>query len=210
MSAIGLALAANDDEGLPFDFLNPKRPPPPRNIKRTRALAVAAAITALLMATLGIRQHLINKRKAVYSALQAQVAREEKNRPTYRQMRVQAETIQQWMREGRTWLEHYVYLSSILPASEEIYITQISMSGTGSVRLAVQARSGDVLARLDKQLRAAGYDVKAFAINPGADRFGYDFRSTVELSVPGKMKIDLAAAHPKPRPADDASLMKKQ
>jgi hypothetical protein len=123
-------------------------------------------------------------------------------------MRVQADTIEDWLSEGRQWLEHYAYLSAILPASEDVYLTSLSMSGKGTIRLSVQARSGDVLARLDKQLRAAGYDVKPLAISPGSDRYGYDFRSTVELGIPEKMKIDLANARPPARPADDASLGK--
>ena len=208
LSAIGLALAASDPAGLPFDFLNPKRPPPQRNVRRLRVLMAAAAITTLLVSTTAVRQYMINQRKKTHRQLLAQVAREEKLRPIYRQMRVQAETIQDWMSEGRQWLEHYAYLSAILPASEDVYVTSISMAGKGTIRLSVQARSGDVLARLDKQLRAAGYDVKPLAISPGTDRYGYDFRSTVELGVPDKMKVDLANARPPARPADDASLGK--
>jgi hypothetical protein len=59
---------------------------------------------------------------------------------------------------------------------------------------------------LDKQLRAAGYDVKPLAITPGADRNGYEFRSNVELTAPVKMKLDIAKVKAPARPADDASL----
>ena len=76
----------------------------------------------------------------------------------------------------------------------------------GTIRLAVQAQSGEILAKLDKQLRAAGYDVKPLAITPGADRHGYEFRSTGELIVPDKMKFDLTKVKAPSRPADDASL----
>ena len=62
------------------------------------------------------------------------------------------------------------------------------------------------MAPLDKQLRAAGYDVKPLAITPGADRHGYEFRSSVELLAPDKMKIDLSKVKTPARPADDASL----
>jgi Tfp pilus assembly protein PilN len=160
------------------------------------------------VSTTAVRQYLINQRKKVHQKLAAQVAQEEKKRPIYRQMRVQSDTIQDWISEGRPWLEHYVYLSAILPGSEDVYVTSISMSGKGTIRLSIQARSGDVVARLDKQLRAAGYEVKTGAISPGTDRYGYDFRSTVELTVPEKMKIDLANARPPARPSDDASLGK--
>jgi hypothetical protein len=62
---------------------------------------------------------------------------------------------------------------------------------------------------MDKQLRAAGYDVKPLAITPGSDRNGYEFRTTVELVVPAKMKTDLTKVKTPPRPADDISLQPK-
>ena len=111
-----------------------------------------------------------------------------------------------WLKEGQNWLQHYMYLSAILPGPEEIYITSLSVGGQGTIRLSVQAKSGEILARLDKQLRAAGYEVKPQAITPGNDKHGYDFRSAVELIVPAKMKIDVSKIKPPARPSDDASL----
>ena len=110
------------------------------------------------------------------------------------------------MKESEKWLDHYMYLSGVLPGPGEIYVTSLSVSGQGIIRLSVQAKSGEILARLDKQLRAAGYEVKPQAITPGVDRNGYDFRSSVELVIPPKMKIDVSKVKPAARPADDASL----
>ena len=98
-------------------------------------------------------------------------------------------------------------ITAMLPGSEEIYVTSLTIGSQGGIRLAVQARSGEVLARLDKQLRDAGYEVKPQAITPGTDRHGYNFRSAVELGVPAKLKIDLTKIKAPPlRPADDVSL----
>jgi hypothetical protein len=94
----------------------------------------------------------------------------------------------------------------VLPGSEEIFISSMQISAQGTIRLSVQATSGEVLAKVDKQLRAAGYDVKPYAINPGADRNGYEFRSIFELTAPAKMKPDFAKVKAPARPADDASL----
>jgi hypothetical protein len=87
-----------------------------------------------------------------------------------------------------------------------VYLTLLSVSGQGAIHLGVQARNGETLAKLEKQLRAAGYGVKPLAVNPGADKFGYSFRSNVELIVPEKMKIELAKVQAPERPADDSSL----
>ena len=72
--------------------------------------------------------------------------------------------------------------------------------------MGVQARSGEIVARLDATLRESGYEVKPIAITPGSDRHGYPFRSSVEILIPAKMEFDLAAVAPPARPADDGSL----
>jgi Tfp pilus assembly PilM family ATPase len=206
IAGIGLALGLSDDAGLPFDFLNPKRPAVQRDMRRIRILATAAALVALGVFTMAVRSHLIQKHEKVRLQLVAEVADAEKKLPIYKKMIAQSKTVSDWSAGGHNWLEHYAYLSAILPPSEEIYITSLSVSGTGVIHLSVQARSGEVLAKLDKQLRAAGYDVKPVAITPGADRHGYEFRSSVELLIPAKMTIDLSKVKTPARLADDVSL----
>ena len=205
-SALGLALGVNDPQGLPIDFLNPKRPAVHRNMRRVRMMMGAAAAVAVLLLFLVVQRHMIQGRDARYNALKAELSEASKKRPIYRQMRVQASTIQNWLGEQRNWLDHYAYLSAILPSSQDLYISSFSVSSQGAIRLMVQARSGEILARLDKQLRAAGYSVKPLAITPGGDRYGCNFKSNVELTVPEKFQLDLAKVHAPPRPADDASL----
>lgn len=206
LPAIGLALGCGDESGLPFDFLNPKQPAVQRDMRRIRILAGVAAAVALVIFTAGIRQYLINRHKKVLTQLQAQFENENKQRKTFQAMVRNASQVKDWTEGGRNWLDHYAYLSAVLPASEEVYITSLAISGTGLLRLSVQARSGETLAKLDKQLRAAGYEVKPFAINPGADRHGYEFRSTVELIIPSKFAIDLSKVKTPARPSDDVSL----
>ncbi|MHC1763555.1 MAG: hypothetical protein AB9869_04500 [Verrucomicrobiia bacterium] len=206
IGAIGLGLGVNDPDGLPFDFLKPKRPAVQGNARRVRVLASVAAAAVLLTGILGLRSHMIGDRTEVHDAVQKQLAAAEKHVPTYRRMQQQAGAVQKWVKGGRNWLEQLAYLSGVLPGSEDIYVTSISVSGQGVIHLAVQAKSGEILADLQKQLRAAGYELKPLAITPGNDRHGYHFRSTVELLLPPDMKVDLSKAHPRARPADDASL----
>ena len=206
MSSVGLALGMGDPNGLPFDFLHPKRPPVQRDMRRIRVLVGAAAAVLVVFGVIGLRSHLINKRLLVQKQVQSELTAAQKMQPLYRQVRGQYAAIEEWIKEGDNWLDHYIYLSGVLPGPEEIYVTSLSVSGGGTIRLAVQAKSGEILARLDKQLRAAGYEVKPQAITPGSDKHGYDFRSSVELIIPAKMKIDISKAKPPGRPADDASL----
>ncbi len=206
VAPIGLALGVNDPQGLPFDFLNPKKPAVQRDMRRIRILAGIAAAAAAIVFVLGLKSYLMNQRLKTSREWTAKVAEAEKLRPIYRKMILQGATIDDWINGKRNWLDHYAFLSAVLPGSEEVYVTQVTISPQGTIRLAVQARSGETLARLDKQLRAAGYDVKPLAITPGADRHGYDFRSNVELTAPAKMKPELAKVKAPARPADDVSL----
>ena len=154
----------------------------------------------------GVRAWMMNQRQAVLDAVTLEATTAEKHRPVYRQMIAQAGVVNEWVRGERDWLLHYAYLTAVLPRSEEVFLTSLSVSGPGALRLGVRARSGEILAKVEKQLRAAGYDVKPLAITPGSDKNGYEFQSTVELAVPDKLKIDLAKVKPPPRPEDDASL----
>lgn len=205
-SVIGLGLGATDPEGLAFDFLNPKKPKPPPDLRKVRWIIGIAAALALLVTVLGVRKTLVGRREAVLAGLQAELTAGEKKRPTYRQMIQQAATLKAWSAEERDWLDHYAHLSAVLPRSEEVYLTSIAFGPNRAIRLGVQARNGEVLGKVDRLLRTAGYDVKPLAVTPGADRHGYNFRTTVELTVPPKLKFDVAKLNPPARPADDVSL----
>jgi hypothetical protein len=175
-------------------------------MRRIKILATAAALAAAVMFVLGLKTYLVNKRTAIAKEWATKAAEAEKLRPLYLKMILQGKNVDDWSTGKRNWLDHYAYLSAVLPGSEEVFVSSMQISAQGTIRLAVQATSGEVLAKVDKQLRAAGYDVKPYAINPGADRNGYEFRSNFELTAPAKMKVDIAKVKPPPRPSDDASL----
>ena len=206
LSVLGLALGATDAAGLPFDFLNPKQPALPRDLGRIKTLGAVVAVLALLIGAFGFRARLVGQRMQVFNTLTAELREAEKKRTVYRQMQLQAATVDAWSAAGRPWLDHLAQLSVVLPAAEDLYATTIALGPGSNVRLGVQARSGEVIGRLDRDLRAAGYDVKPLAVNPSPDRHGYGFRSTVELTVPGKLTVDLASRTPPARPVDDVSL----
>ncbi len=206
IGAIGLALGFADEHGLPFDFLNPKRPAVRRNLRRIRLLTGAAGAVVLLTVLLAVRKTLIDRRTSALNAASAELAEAEQKRPIYRALISHAGVVGDWVKGGRDWLKHYAYLAAVLPPSEEIYLTSLAVDSQGVIRLSVQARSGETLALLDKKLRVAGYEVKPLAINPGANRFGYEFRSDVQLVATPKLKIDLRKLPPVARPPDDVSL----
>jgi len=204
-TVLSQALIAQDQVSWPFDFLHPKRPAIPRNLKRIRILSGAAAAGVLFMILWGIRTHLVNQRITVRDQVAAEIEAVSKSRPLFRKIRLNAKTVQDWSLEKREWLDHLAHLSAVLPGCSDVYITSISTGARGALHISIQARSGDILADIDKRLRAAGYDLKPLAVTPGSDRYGYPFQSSLELTLPDKMKIDLASLKVPARPEDDGS-----
>jgi len=206
IAGIGLAVGATSSSGLAFDFLNPKKPAVQRDLGKLKALLGIIVGLALLFTLFGVRAAMLKKREEAHQQLIEQLAAEKSRQKIYRAGRLQAKTIKDWLKGGDDWLEHYAHLSAVLPPSDEIYLTSFSVSRSGTIRFGAQAKSGDVIARLDANLRTAGYEVRPIAITPGSDKHGYPFRSTVEIFAAKDLEIDLAGLQPPKRPDDDASL----
>jgi Tfp pilus assembly PilM family ATPase len=206
LTVLGLALSAQDQTPWPFDFLQPKRPPAPRNRRRAILLQAAAAAVILLCVLWGLRAVLIHRQLKTKNQLQALLDRTANNRQAFREVRLKAKTLRDWMTDKREWLDHYAYLNALLPPSSDVYVTSISAGARGVLHVSIQARSGEILGQIDKRLREAGYELKPLAVTPCSDRYGYSFQSSLEITLPAKMKIDLAALKAPERQADDGSL----
>lgn len=100
-----------------------------------------------MAAVLGVRKTLINRREATFTALQTELITGEKKRPVYRQMIQQAATLKAWSAEERDWLDHYAYLSAVLPRSEEIYLTSVAFGPNRAIRLGVKPATARSSAR---------------------------------------------------------------
>jgi Tfp pilus assembly PilM family ATPase len=202
-AGIGLATSILKPGGLPIDFANPKKPAVEGSGKRIKMVAIAAAAVVLLSVVLGTRMHLVKKRLKVKAAAQQELIEAEKKLPIYKKLKAQTKVVQGWMADSQNWLDHLAYLSAILPAADQVYVSAVNTTPQHVIRISVQAKTGELLAELDKKLRAAGYEVKPLSITPASDKYGYNFRTTVELSVPKKMKPDLTKQKVPPRPGDD-------
>jgi Tfp pilus assembly PilM family ATPase len=205
-AAIGLAAGMLEPSGLSIDFANPKKPAEEGNKKRTQLLLAAAAAVVVLIGLLGARAHLIGNKTKIKLAAQQELTDAEKKVPIYKRLKAQNKSVQSWVGDEQDWLDHLAWLSAILPPADQVYVSAINTSPQHVVRLSVQSKTGELLAELDKKLRAAGYEVKPLSITPANDKYGYGFRTTVELAVPRKMKPDLTKATPPARPADDSDV----
>jgi Tfp pilus assembly PilM family ATPase len=206
IAAFGLGFGIGDSEGLPFDFLNPKRPAEPKNPARLRILLAASAVFTLLFASVLVRGSLINKREGSVDEIRLELEDEKMRQKTvYRPTRLQAKNVDDWLKEKRNCLDHYAYISGILPGCKEVYVESLTINKK-SIRLGLRAKDGQTLAEVDKKLRQAGYQLKPLPRTPSNNKYGYNFGTTVDITIPEKIAIDLSKIQTPPRPANDGSL----
>ena len=89
-------------------------------------------------------------------------------------------------------------------------LSSIAAGSRGVIHVSLQARSGEILAQVDKRLREAGYGLRPLAITPTSDRYGYSFQTSIELTLPANLKQEWKTLTAPPRPADDGSLERKK
>ena len=197
LTALGLALGFVDERGLAVNFLAPKRPVLRRNQGRTKWLLSIVILQALFVLLFGARSKLAEEYEVKLSGANGLIstystlAKQEKD--IGRWTRKNADAIRSWHGANRHWLEHIAFLSSVIPQCDQIYLLKMNMrSGkTGVISFQVQVRDSEVLHSFEKKLRNLGYIVKPVSFTPVNDKYGYKFRATFELTLPGRFPVNL-------------------
>ena len=197
LTALGLALSFVDERGLAVNFLAPKRPVLRRNQGRTMWLLSIVMLQALFFFLFSARFKLAEKYEGKLSgangliSTESTLAKQEKD--IGRWTRKNADSIRSWHGANRHWLEHMAFLSSVIPQCDQIYLLKINMrsSKTGVISFQVQVRDSNVLHSFEKKLRNLGYIVKPVSFTPVNDKYGYKFRATFELTLPGRFPVNL-------------------
>ncbi len=197
LTSLGLALGFVDDRGLALNFLAPKRPVIRRNQGRAKWLLSIVALQALFVFLFGARSKMASEYESKLTgaggltSTHSTLAKKEKD--YWRWTRKNADSIRNWHGANRHWLEHVAFLSSVIPQCDQIYLLKINMrSGkTGVVSFQVQVRDSEVLHSFEKKLRDLGYGVKPVAFTPADDKYGYKFRASFELTLPGRFPVNL-------------------
>jgi len=206
VAALGLALSVLERRGLPFDFVDPKRVPVERSSSLRRKILGAAGAVLFLVSGVIVRDKILTQKREPHSGLESKIASYTSHASSYAAVRRAEATVRQWSASAPRWVDHWAYLSAILPSSTEVYVTSLTTTGTGNLLVTIKAKDGTRLARFHRQLRSAGYGVPATTISPVKDKLGYTYQTTYELRVPPGMAPDLAGHQPPDRPKDDASL----
>ncbi|MBT6790403.1 MAG: pilus assembly protein PilM [Verrucomicrobia bacterium] len=197
LTALGLALGFVDERGLAVNFLAPKRPVLRRNQGRAKWLLSVVILQALFVFLFGARSKLAEEYEVKLSGASGLIsaysilAKREKD--IGRWTRKNADSIRSWHGANRHWLEHVAFLSSVIPQCDQIYLLKINMRSakTAVISFQVQVRDSDVLHSFEKKLRDLGYIVKPVSFTPTNDKYGYKFRATFDLTLPGRFPLDL-------------------
>ena len=203
-AALGLA-AGQGTDALPFDFVNPKRPVAPRNTRRTKALALVAAVVVLVCGIAAIQRVHVGRRKADVKKLGNDVEKLQTTHNALKKVATRTAAIQAWEQADVNWLDQLAHLSNTMPDATKVYLTSMRCSASNAVSLSGGARDHrDLTAFTKTQMDRPGYQVRPRTVTTN-ERFGYELQFSMDLLVSPKAKPLLKAKEFIARPADDAA-----
>jgi Tfp pilus assembly PilM family ATPase/Tfp pilus assembly protein PilN len=204
VACLGLA-SGQSAAALPFDFVNPKRPPEPRDTRRPKALAVVAAAMAAVLLGFFLHTRVLGQRRDAVDELAAEVEKIEDANRGLRIVEKRVEKIQQWRQEKVDWLDQLACLSQRMPGAGDVYLTSLRGSSSGTLALSGQARDSRDLHAFAAGMKELGYQGKLRGTDPkDRDRHGYTLKFSMDLLAEDSRPV-VAAGEPAGRPADDAA-----
>jgi Tfp pilus assembly PilM family ATPase len=199
ISALGLAAGCG---AVPLDFLHPKRPVAPRNVRRTQAILATVVAVVLLAAGVTARGNYIGVKQARRDSLLSDYHKLDAKRKGLDANNARVASIEAWEKKGQNWLDHFALLSAEFPSAKDAYTGAITSNEDGSLNFTVHAASEQTITEIAKRLDQVGYEVVA-----GRQRKNNDpkYPHTAEMKVrPGpNMMVDLESLEAVPRPEDD-------
>ncbi len=205
ISVFGLSVR-HPSEDIPFDFLNPKRPPVKRDIRKTRATAATIAGAVLLLICVAGGSMYLGAKRGTVTQLNNRLGELNRAIKAKKKTIERVKATDRWLRPKENWLDHCLAISACAPSAKDVYIKSFNGTPAG-LRFNVQARSEKAIVEFDKKLQAAGYEFKAGKIDTGKDDWGYTYSTLVR--VYGMPELDrtskTAATQPVVRPGDDMS-----
>jgi hypothetical protein len=203
-------------QSLPVNLLAPKRPPkPPNPWVRWGAiggLGVASASVAGYFLLTDIWD-LQSEAKSLDSNLR----NEAKVTSKYQEKADQVTTVEAWLSDQVDWVAELSDLASRLPDGQEATVRRLSGSvnakGSGSIDLAMQVRSQEIISDLENRIRGAKYTIisKQITQNPDSQEYPWQFESHIEfpLTAPGLRRFEAIEATEKAKPDKPAASTEK-
>jgi len=205
IAALGLALGYARTERLPFDFLNPKKPPIRRDndkIRRNTLMGVAGGLAAaMIIAGLVV----LSKKEAQVKSLKFALGKLKEKNASVVALQKRANNLDGWVDGTTNWLDQWTLLSATFPDAKAVYLTGFRTASDGSMVFTVRAHSDADITDINRRLEKAGYACKTGQVSARDDALGYDHTADVSLVVTRKVKFNVADLTVPPRPADDIS-----
>lgn len=205
ISALGLAIGHAGVAEMPFDFLNPKRPPVRRDRRKVMAAVIGGGVAAVFAGGIVAGVLYLGAKQARVDALSAAVKELEGRNRQVAALAKPLDAVHAWVGAGRPWLDHWAYVSARFPACTDAYVTGLSAGQDGVLSCSVRARSSEAISELGRRLAEGGYGFEPGQVTTRDDPLGYTFVAAMKVVVKPGLKVDLAAVSPEPRPADDVS-----
>ncbi len=202
VTVLGTAVAHPSDDELPFDFLNPKRPPVRHDVRKIRAAIIASAVGLLLLVGFVTRSLYLGAKRDQVNLLLKEQKNLEKTIKSLKDTADRVLLIEEWA-IAPNWLEHWAHLSCVFPSAKDVYLNRLTTNTDGSTTLSIRARNSEAIAALSERLSGAGYRFRPGSSSPTRDRYGYTSTTTLKILPAPQMKIDLATTRPVARPEDD-------
>jgi len=204
-AALGLASGEAGD-ALPFDFLNPKRPAPARDMRKIWAGAAAGAAVVLIGGIVLSRSICLGQRRDVVRALEAENAALVKDNARLKKLDQRVQTMQDWRESGLHCLDQLAHLSNMLPGAEHVYLERIHCT-PGKITLSGRAKSREVISAFAKSvMNMPGYEVRPKSTKAANDKFGYTMHFELEVLVAPEAEPLVLTERPVGRPADDRAV----
>ncbi len=148
-ATLGLAWGVSREGALEIDFLNPKRPIPPRAelIKRTRLAGIAAAVVAVALVAWAVTE--FRDRSRQITALKGEISGLTTKAKEARQLQVTVMEAQDWDKErlDAFWLEHQAQLAAVIDdigqvgtPRESLLVLRFNARDTGRMTIELDAK----------------------------------------------------------------------
>ncbi len=202
-------------QSLPVNLLAPKKPPvPPNPWVRWGTLgglgtAAAATIGYFLLTDVWDLQDQVK-------GLETNYRDESKVTAKYQEKSDQVATIEGWLTDQVDWVAELADLAGRLPDGQDATVRRLSgavnAKGSGSIDLAMQVRSQEVISELENRIRGAKYTIvsKQITQNPDSQEYPWQFESHIEfpLTPPGLRRFRSATLSDDSKPKESASKSK--
>ena len=202
-AALGLA-AGQAADALPFDFINPKRPAPPRDTRRTKTLAIAAGVMFLIGGVWLARHAYLGGRQTSLSKLKDANGKLVTENKQLKRLEKQVKALEDWRSKDVGWLDQLAHLSNTLPAAERVYLTSLQCNPSGVISISGRARDNrDLTAFQSEQMNREGYKIRPKGSSPIRDAYGYPVQFTLDIEVSPEAKPVIESETFIGRPSDD-------